>query len=112
MIILFALLFQAMSSLPIVAKAEDLTICPLCNEEGTITCPLGFKAICLSSDESEPKCLFLENRYVSGCWKFIGIKKLDLDIGIQNMPPSTMVKIIGGGETYTLNRETIGCRKL
>ena len=93
------------------AFALDDDVCPLCTHEGKLTCPVGYQAIC-ENEPIEPKCVFLENKYVAGCWKFIGIKKLDFDFNSIDFPPSLMIEVIGGGETYTLNRETIGCRKL
>ena len=28
------------------------------------------------------------------------------------LTPGSMINVIGGGETYTLNREIVGCKKL
>ena len=89
-------------------------VCPLCTMHGIITCPNGLEAACIDEvpGETQPKCLFYENKYVPGCLKFVGIKKLDLNLLPANMPPSIMINIIGGGETYTLNREIIECRAI
>ncbi|MBI3589815.1 MAG: hypothetical protein HY094_00335 [Candidatus Melainabacteria bacterium] len=95
--------------------SEAFYVSPLCTTEGSLTCPDGFEAACADEKpgDTEPKCLFLETKYVPGCWKFIGIKHLDLSLfPTNNMPSSTMVKVTGGGEVFTLNREIIGCRKL
>lgn len=92
---------------------QEFYLCPLCNGD-KVTCPKGFEAACadLVPGETVPKCIFFENKYIPGCWKFVGKKKLDLSLIPANMPPSTMIKVIGGGEIYTLNREIIGCKKL
>lgn len=96
------------------AEGGEFSVCPLCSNTGEVLCPLGSTAGCINDtpEETIPKCVFYGDRYVAGCWKFIGIKKLDLDFSKLGMPPSLMIDVIGGGETYTLNRETIGCRKL
>jgi len=98
------------------AKADTsiVNFCPLCSKNGEIICPKGFEAECIEikGEMSEPRCVFFGNKYISGCWKFVGISKVDLDFFILNLPPSYMIEATGGGETYTLNRETIGCRKL
>ena|SRR3989338_8216247 len=93
------------------AFALDNYVCPLCTNEGKLTCPVGYEAIC-ENEPIEPKCVFLGNKYIAGCWKFVGVKKLDFDFNSIDFPPSLMIEVIGGGETYTLNRETIGCKKL
>ena len=95
-------------------ETEISTICPLCSYDAKLICPIGFTAICEGEDSHklEPKCIFYENKYMPGCWKFAGINKINLNLVPANMPPSTMIKIIGGGETYTFNREIIGCKKL
>ena len=96
------------------ANLENFSLCPLCNSEGIIICPAGFKAACANEkpDDTIPKCIFYENKYIPGCWKFIGVNKLDFNFGALKMPPSAMIEIIGGGETYTLNRDIVGCKKL
>lgn len=96
------------------AYEDPFTLCPLCSQDGKVICPLGFEAACADETpgETEPKCVFLGTKYMPGCWKFVGIKKLDFNIGVLNLPASYMAEVIGGGETYTLNREIIGCRKL
>ena len=116
---LFFLIFILFTLLPVTgtcarATAESFFVCPLCSMDGIITCPIGFEAACADQipNITEPKCVFLENKYVPGCWKFVGIKKLDLNFNPSNMPPSFMIDIIGGGETYTVDREAVGCRKL
>lgn len=93
---------------------EDFNLCPLCTDNGNIICPGGFEPACADENpgETEPKCVFLETKYMPGCWKFIGIKKLDFNLDSLMLSPTSMVEIIGGGETYTLNREIIGCKKL
>ena len=96
------------------ANAKEEFVCPLCTHEGILTCPSGFIAFCDEKDAAniEPRCVFLENKYVAGCWKFIGIKKMDLNFNSIDFPPSLMIEVIGGGETYTLNKDTISCKKL
>ncbi|MBI2996467.1 MAG: hypothetical protein HYY52_07180 [Candidatus Melainabacteria bacterium] len=96
------------------ANQEQFYLCPLCTQDGLIVCPDGFEAACSdkSVNNAEPKCILLGQKYIAGCWEFIGIKKVDLNLFPANMPPSLMVNIIGGGETYTLNRETIGCKEI
>ncbi|OGI18567.1 MAG: hypothetical protein A3B68_02240 [Candidatus Melainabacteria bacterium RIFCSPHIGHO2_02_FULL_34_12] len=110
-LILLVFVFCKQSAL---ASLDETLVCPLCSFEGNVLCPEGFEATCQDEnpDETEPKCVFFENKYVPGCWKFIGIKKMDFNLGALNMPPSVMIDIVGGGETYTLNREIIGCKKL
>ncbi len=92
----------------------DFDVCPLCTNYGELTCPSGYKVICADKvrGETEPKCLFLESRFIPGCWKHAGKKSIDFSILPGNMPPSTMIKITGGGDVYVLNREIIGCKKL
>lgn len=92
----------------------DFDVCPLCTNFGEMTCPTGYKVICADKEfgETEPKCLFLENRYIPGCWKHAGKRSIDLSLIPINMPPSTMITVTGGGDVYVLNREIIGCKKL
>lgn len=100
------------------AIAEDsigfFDLYPLCTMEGTLTCPDGFDVACENENpnDTEPRCLFFENKYVPGCWKFVGHKNIDFSLVPKNMPPSTMIKVTGSGGVYTLNRDTIGCKKL
>lgn len=112
---LFLLIFfiECLITKAVSAEVETFLISPLCERE-TITCPDGYEAACADkiSNDTKPKCLFYGDKYIPGCWKFVGIKKLDFSLFPANMPPTTMVKITGGGEVYTLNREIIGCRKL
>ena len=91
------------------ARAESFNICPLCLTDGVITCPDGYEPAC-PEEELKPKCVFYEKRYVPGCLQFIGLKKIDLGYLKFNLPSSYMVQIVGGGETFTLNREIIGCK--
>lgn len=97
-----------------VTPSFDFDVCPLCTNFGELTCPNGYKIICADKTpgETEPKCLFLENKFVPGCWKYAGKRSIDFSILPGNMPPSTMIKITGGGDVYVLNREIIGCKKL
>ena len=104
----------SLTSLPVSAESEDFSMCPLCDRLGNVTCPFGYEAGCqrLNAEISEPKCIFLENTYVSGCLTFIGIKKIEgLDV-LFMLGPNVKAEITGGGETYTLNREAIGCKRL
>ena len=100
--------------LPLNSDAESFNLCPLCSMSGDVICPGGFEPACEGEIpySIEPKCIFFGNKYVPGCLKFIKIEKLDLGFEKMKLTPGTMVEVIGGGETYTLNRETIGCRKL
>ena len=111
--ILFFLIFITFNS-NAVADTSSFTLCPLCSNDGKIICPVGFEAACADNEgeAAEPKCIFLGNKYMPGCWRFVGIKKLDLNLSGLNLPASYMIGVIGGGETYTLNREIIGCKKL
>lgn len=113
-LLIFFLLNLSTINLVVVAESRSFNICPLCTSDGAITCPNGFEAACENetSNDTEPKCLFYGNKYVPGCWKFVEVKKLDLNFNLPNMPPSAMIEIIGGGDTYTLNREIIGCKKI
>ncbi len=113
-VILFFLVLVICFNVSSALAVSELSLCPLCDRAGQIICPEGFEAIC--SDETantyEPKCIFYGDKYIPGCWKFVGINKLNFDLMPANMPPSIMIDIIGGGETYTLNREIVGCKKL
>lgn len=97
-------------------ETESVILCPLCDKDGKIICPSGYEAACQdeapSEGKTEPKCLILGRKYMPGCWKFVGVKKLDLDFSGLMLSPTSMIEIIGGGETYTLNRDIIGCKKL
>lgn len=113
-LVFICLLTQIVISISAFAEPEHFSVCPLCSSEGVIICPIGYKAACENElpGDTVPKCIFYENKYVPGCWKFVGIKKIDFNLGSLKMPSTTMVEIIGGGETYTLNREIVGCKKL
>ena len=108
------LVFLFISRVNAQTQAETFELSPLCDTNGEITCPVGFKAGCAddTSLATEPKCIFYDNKYISGCLKFVGIKKIDLNLEALMLSPSSMIKVIGGGETYTLNREIVGCKKL
>ena len=95
-------------------ETESFNMCPLCSNQGELICPLGFEAACQNETpgDTEPKCILLEKKYMPGCWKFVGIKKLNLDFSGLMLSPTAMIEVIGGGETYTLNRDIVGCRKL
>lgn len=96
------------------AQLESFYVSPLCTIHGEITCPIGFEVACSNGliEDTQPKCVFLGRNYVPGCWKFVGINKLDFILPGESFAQSAMVKITGRGETYNLNRETIGCKKL
>ena len=100
--------------LPLNLHAESFDLCPLCSMSGDVICPGGFEPACENEVpySIEPKCVFLENKYVPGCFKFVKVEKREIDFSGWKMPPGAMIEVIGGGETYTLNRETIGCKKL
>ena len=97
------------------AESNSFDVCPLCTNDGTIICPVGYKVGCKDEapGETEPRCLFLGSKYIPGCWKYEGIEYIDFSLSNLNMPPSTMVKINNDGvKKYTLNREIVGCTKL
>ena len=112
--LLFLLLVLTAYAPKAFASTVAFDVYPLCTNDGGIICPFGYEAAC--KDEipynTEPKCVFLDNKYVPGCWRFIGVKNLDFSLFPANMPPTTMIKVTGGGQVYTLNREIIGCKKL
>ena len=95
-------------------QIEDFEVSPLCDMSGSIICPDGFEVGCADelSLETQPKCIFYGEKYIPGCLKFIGIKKIDLNLEALMISPGSMLEVIGGGETYTLNREIVGCKKL
>ena len=95
-------------------QIEDFVVSPLCDMNGLVTCPLGLKPDCANEEGSstEPKCIFYGDKFISGCLKFVGMKKIDLNFEALMISPGSMIKVIGGGETYTLNREIVGCKKL
>ena len=108
------LLFLVSCAVNAQTEIEVFELSPLCDSAGTIICPVGFEAGCADdlSLATQPKCIFYGNKYISGCLKFIGIKKIDLNFEALMLTPSSMIEVIGGGETYTLNREIVGCKKL
>ena len=95
-------------------QADSFELSPLCDVSGAIICPSGFEAGCADgvSLVLQPKCIFYEGKYIPGCLKFEKIEKIDLNFEKLMLSPGSMIEVIGGGETYTLNRETVGCRKL
>ena len=95
-------------------QIETFEVSPLCDMNGGIICPVGFEVGCADdiSLATQPKCIFYGDKYIPGCLKFVGIKKIDLNLESLMLTPSSMIEVIGGGETYTLNREIVGCRKL
>src|SRR3989338_9351607 len=112
------ILFVFFLSITLSSKAntsEDLnsfSLCPLCSRDGQIICPVDYEAGCSNEKEtSEPKCIFYGDKYVPGCLRFVGIKKLDFQMFPPSAIPGAMIEIIGGGETYELNRELVGCRR-
>ena len=112
--IFLVLFFLVVGSINAQTEIETFVLSPLCDMNGKLTCPDGFEVGCADdlSGVTKPQCIFYEGKYVSGCLKFIGIQKIDLNLEALMISPGSMVKIIGGGETYTLNKETVGCRKL
>ena len=110
-LLLFLLIFAISKA---AGNTEAFNVCPLCTNEGVLTCPGGYVAACADETpgDTEPKCIFYGKKHIPGCWKFAGIKKIDFSLLQASMPPTTMIEITGGGEVYTLNREIIGCRKL
>lgn len=89
------------------------SVYPVCSKSGEVVCPDNFSPYCPEDKEIKgtPKCILIGSMFVPGCWIFVGIKKIDLGLEKMMLSPTTMVKVIGGGETYTLNRETIFCKK-
>jgi len=108
------LLFLVVCNSNAQTQIEDFEVSPLCDINGSIICPDGFKVGCADdvSLATEPKCIFYGEKYIPGCLKFIGIKKIDLNLESLMLTPGSMIEVIGGGETYTLNRETVGCKRL
>ena len=94
--------------------AQSFDLYPLCTTVGDITCPDGYLASCEDeiNEKSEPRCLFYGSMHVPGCWKYIGKKSIDFSFLPNNLPSSAMIKITGGGDVFTLNREIVGCKKL
>lgn len=111
----FYLLFIASCLLLPVSALEigPSSVYPVCSKSGEIVCPDNYLPFCPENKEksASPKCIQLGSMFVPGCWQFEGIKKIDLGLEKMMLSPSTMVKVIGGGETYTLNRETVFCKK-
>ena len=109
---IFGLFFYC--ALSTFSQQAAFDVYPLCNIEGNLTCPEGFKADCLNegTNTGQPKCIVYNGKFIPGCWTFTGINKIDLDFNALMLFPGAMVEVIGGGETYKLNRETIGCKKL
>lgn len=103
-------------------KAEDASIYPRCDKEGKLLCPSGYEPACkeeieadlkpASTVKTEPKCFFYIDKQIPCCMKFAGVKKIDLGLEKLMLSPTAMVKVIGGGETYTLDREAIFCKKI
>ena len=111
---MFILSFLFAFSVNAQTRIEAFELSPLCDMNGGIICPAGFEVGCADgvSLEIQPKCIFYENKYIPGCLKFVGIKKIDLNFEALMLTPGSMIKVIGGGETYTLNREIVGCKRL
>ena len=111
-ILIFLLLF--VSDVTAQTELEVFEVSPLCDSKGEVICPVGFEVGCADDPSlaTEPKCIFYGNQYIPGCLKFIGIKKIDLNFGALMLTPGSMIEVIGGGETYTLNREIVGCKRL
>lgn len=97
------------------ANAEQVVpgvdVCPMCSMDGLVTCPNGFEITCEAEENSQPQCIFLGSMYVPGCYKYQRDENIDLSFLQKQMPPSTMTKIIGKSQVFTLNREAIGCKK-
>ncbi len=95
-------------------QIDDFELSPLCDSNGALVCPLGYEAGCANggSLSTEPKCIFYGDKFISGCLKFEKIQKIDLNFENLMLSPGSMIEVIGGGETYTLNREAVGCRRL
>ena len=113
-LVILSLLILFISGVNAQTGIEAFELSPLCDMSGEIICPVGFEVGCADdlSLATQPKCVFYENKYMPGCLKFVGLKKMDLNFEALMLSPSSMIKVIGGGETYTLNREIVGCRKL
>lgn len=90
------------------------SVYPVCSKSGDIICPDNFSPYCPEDKENKgiPKCVLIGSMFIPGCWQFEGIKKIDLGLEKMMLSPTTMVKVIGGGETYTLNRETVFCKRI
>lgn len=89
------------------------SVYPVCIK-GEIACPDNFLPYCPEDKEKSgtPKCVQIGSMFIPGCWQLVGIKKIDLGFEKMMLSPTTMVKVIGGGETYTLNRETVFCKRI
>jgi hypothetical protein len=101
--------------LPGFSQVKDNSVYPTCDKNGQLLCPDGYEPSCKEEEDlvkTEPKCFFYIDKHVPCCMKFAGIKKLDLGLEKLMLGPTSMVKVIGGGETYTLNREAIFCKKI
>ena len=110
---ILVLFFLIIGSVKAQTEIEAFELSPLCDINGGIICPVDFEVGCADdlSLATEPKCIFYEDKFIPGCLKFVGIKKIDLDFESLMLTPGSMIKVIGGGETYTLNREIVGCKK-
>ncbi len=108
--VVFSILLTLASQVDSFAKPDS--VYPVCSQGGNLLCPDDFEPACIDKQFSEPKCILLGSMFIPGCWKFIGIKKIDLGLDKLKMPGSTMVEIIGGGETYTLDREGVFCKRI
>ena len=109
------LIFLFASSCKVFSEISLFEVCPLCTNNGSIICPVGYEVGCKDETpgETEPRCLFLGSKYVPGCWKYEGVEYIDFSLVNANMPPSTMIKINNDGvKKYTLNREIVGCKKI
>ncbi len=113
-LVILVLLILFVSSAIAQTQIESFELSPLCDMQGSITCPVGFEVGCASELPliSQPKCIFYGDKYISGCLKFEKMQKIDLNFESLMLTPGSMIKVIGGGETYTLNREIVGCKKL
>ncbi len=96
------------------AQDKDTSISPICSKTGNLICPENYVPDCIRKEDEkiDPRCVFYMNKYMPFCAKFAGIKKIDLGLEKLMLSPSTMIKVIGGGEAYTLNNEIIFCKRI
>ena len=91
-------------------EMEQIKLCPMCTKEGAIICPFGFKPWCNSNAQEKPLCLYYGNKYLPGCFKFVGKTNLNF-VFPESLIPGFTAKVTGGGDTFTLNTDTVSCKK-
>ena len=87
---------------------EGTEVCPLCSSQGALICPPGYEVSCSEEELSIPQCIFLDKKFIPGCYKFKGYETLNL--GFPDLPAKAMIKVSTDSKVYTLNREIINCK--